>query len=165
MIWCLYSDNSLLSQVSRLKFHLRGSLGLIEFLLSSNWYFFAPFGLISHWSTAYPLLPHSWFFQLYYSRPSSPLIPSIICQKRLFGRDTSLLLLYYDIKLSNRSVRSCDRRMIKKGMSPTHGLLWGKKIDSNIYIYIYIYIGYLLIFWQAPLYEGPSLIANSTATG
>lgn len=97
--------------------------------------FFAPFGLISYWSTAYPLLPHSWFFQLQFSRPSSPLIPSIICQKRLFGRDTSLLLLYYDIKLSSRSVRSRDRRMIKKGMSPTHGLLWGKKIDSNIYIY------------------------------
>lgn len=156
MIWCLYSDNSLLSQVSRLKFHLRGFLGWIEFKLV----FFAPFGLISYWSTAYPLLPHSWFFQLYYSRPSSPLIPSIICQKRLFGRDTSLLLLYYDLKLSNRSVRSRDRRMIKKGMSPTHGLLWGKKLTA-----IYIYIGYLLIFWQAPLYEGPSLIANSTATG
>ena len=30
---------------------------------------------------------------------------------------------------------------------------------------IYTYIGYILIFWQAPLYEGPSLIANSTATG
>ena len=160
MIWCLYSDNSLLSQVSRLKFHLRGSLGLIEFLLSSNWYFFAPFGLISHWSTAYPLLPHSWFFQLYYSRPSSPLIPSIICQKRLFGRDTSLLLLYYDLKLSNRSVRSRDRRMIKKACRQLTGFCEEKKLTA-----IYIYIGYLLIFWQAPLYEGPSLIANSTATG